>query len=201
MTRIIGGAAGGRPIRTPSGEGTRPTADRVREALFSSLESALGTLYGATLLDVFAGSGAVGLEAASRGAAWVTFVEQERPVAAVISANAAALGFRDIDVRVGPAAVVGAGRPRLVFTVAFFDPPYEVTNESLAQTLTAFADAGWLADGAVAVLERSRRSPRWEWPAGFTADRDRRYGDTILWYGRWEPPREVAVPAPPDEES
>ncbi len=200
MTRIIGGAAGGRSITTPQGDGTRPTADRVREALFSSLESSLGTLHGATFLDVYAGSGAVGLEAASRGASWVTFVERDRAVSSLITANARTLGFDDVDVMPVPAAALGRAQPRVRSTVAFLDPPYDVASDDLAQTLSALAGAGWLAQDAVVVVERSRRSGAWTWPTSFEAERDRRYGDTVLWYGRWRPAHE-GVAVPPDEES
>jgi 16S rRNA (guanine966-N2)-methyltransferase len=188
VTRIIGGVAGGRPIRTPPGDATRPTADRVREALFSSLESTLGTLHGTTFLDVFAGSGAVGLEAASRGASWVTFVERGRAAAGLIGANAKALGFTDVDVMSAPASVLSTAVPRRRFDVVYLDPPYDMSTPVLAKVLTALADGGWLRPGALLVVERSRRSDAWIWPAGFRAVRDRRYGDTVLWYGRWEPP-------------
>jgi 16S rRNA (guanine966-N2)-methyltransferase len=199
VTRIIGGVAGGRTIRTPAGDTTRPTADRVREALFSSLESTLGTLHGTTFLDVFAGSGAVGLEAASRGASWVTFVEQSRPVAALIKTNAGSLGFTDIDVMTVAASALRAGRPPREFTVAFLDPPYDVATEPVAQTLAGLAESGWLAAGAVVVVERSRRSTDWAWPVGFQATRDRRYGDTVLWYGRWERAPEPRSGTPEEE--
>lgn len=201
MTRIIGGVAGGRPIRTPSGDGTRPTADRVREALFSSLEATLGTLHGVAFLDLFAGSGAVGLEAASRGASWVSFVERDRAVAALIAANARALGFGQVDVTCAAAASLLRTPPPRVFDAAFVDPPYDVTQESLWPVLTGLGELGWLTPGAAVVVERSRRSKSWVWPAGIRAGRDRRYGDTVLWYGRFDPRREdSAVPTPLEED-
>src|SRR6476619_8665658 len=98
MTRIIGGTAGGRRIATPRGANTRPTSDRVREALFSAVESWCGSLSGLRFLDLYAGSGAVGLEAWSRGAGVVTLVEQDRRTAALVSANARELGFAKADV-------------------------------------------------------------------------------------------------------
>src|SRR6188472_4251172 len=104
MTRIIGGAAGGRRISTPRGVHTRPTSDRVREALFSAIESWCGSLHGLRFLDLYAGSGAVGLEAWSRGAGVVTLVEQDRRTAALISGNARTLGFPKANVVVGPVA-------------------------------------------------------------------------------------------------
>jgi 16S rRNA (guanine966-N2)-methyltransferase len=177
--------AGGRPIRTPHGDATRPTADRVREALFSSLESILGTLHGHSFLDVFAGSGAVGLEAASRGAEWVTFVERSRQAAALITANAASLGLQATGVMSAPASALATTPPPRRFDVAYLDPPYDMTSRTLSGVLIGLGDGGWLTPGAVVVAERSRRSGDWTWPERFTALRDRRYGDTILWYGRW----------------
>lgn len=201
MTRIIGGVARGRAIRTPPGDSTRPTADRVREALFSSLESVYGTLHGVSLLDVFAGSGAVGLEAASRGASRVTAVERDRAVSALIASNAKTLGLDQVEVVTAAAAALGDRGSRPAFEVAFLDPPYDVPNETLRETLAGLGEAGWLADEATVVVERSRRNPPWIWPAGFLAVRERRYGDTILWYGRWESPhRADAGQARCDEE-
>src|SRR6187431_1390267 len=104
MTRIISGTAGGRRLATPSGPTTRPTTDRVREALFSSIESWCGSLHGLRFLDLYAGSGAVGLEAWSRGAGVVTLVEQDRRTATLISNNARTLGFAKADVVAAPVA-------------------------------------------------------------------------------------------------
>lgn len=185
MTRIIGGTARGRTLRTPVGRATRPTSDRVREALFSSLEATFGTLEAVAFLDAYAGSGAVGLEAASRGASWVTFVERERGAAAVIAANSRALGFPSVAVFSGSASTFAASTPSHAFEVAFLDPPYDVRGEIVASLLSALGGQGWLAPGAVVVVERSRRSDPWEWPVGFQGDRDKRYGDTVLWYGRF----------------
>ncbi|MGI8700763.1 MAG: 16S rRNA (guanine(966)-N(2))-methyltransferase RsmD [Nocardioidaceae bacterium] len=200
MTRIIGGAARGRTLRTPSGGATRPTADRVREALFSSLESTFGALSGVCFLDVFAGSGSVGLEAASRGASWVTLVERDRSVAAGIAANARTLGFTGLEVTAMSAAALSRTPSARSFDVAFLDPPYDVASETLTPILTGLGELGWLSPGAVVVLERSRHSGGWQWPDGFEAGRDRRYGDTVLWYGRFGPPPEEPMPASATEE-
>jgi 16S rRNA (guanine966-N2)-methyltransferase len=189
MTRIIGGVARGRPIRTPPGDGTRPTADRVREALFSSLESSLGSLHGIAFLDVYAGTGAVGLEAASRGAGRVTSVERSRPVAALIAANARTLDLAQVEVLTASASALPPTGGRAAYDVAFLDPPYDEPNAALAEVVSRMAASGWLVTDAIVVVERSRRSPAWAWPEGFSAVRERRYGDTILWYGRWESPR------------
>ena len=202
MTRIIGGVARGRTIRTPPGDATRPTADRVREALFSSLESRYDTLHDVSVLDVYAGSGAVGLEAASRGASRVTAIERDRSASALIRSNARALDLPQVDVLACAASALGGRTPSNPFDVAFLDPPYDVANEELSAILVGLSSAQWLADAATVVVERSRRGAPWSWPAGFRGERERRYGDTVLWYGRWESPhRAVAGEGRPDEES
>jgi 16S rRNA (guanine966-N2)-methyltransferase len=187
VTRIIGGEARGRRIQTPPGDGTRPTSDRVREALFSSIESELGTLRGRAFLDLFAGSGGVGLEARSRGASDVTLVERSPKAATVIRSNAAVLGFDGVDVVVAPVERLRdrpAARPQ--FDVVFADPPYEYADARLARDLSALADGGWLTPRALVVIERDRRS-QWRWPDGFMSVRERAYGETMLWYGHWAP--------------
>lgn len=184
MTRIIGGSVGGRRIKTPTGVSTRPTADRVREALFSALESELGTLAGRALLDVYAGSGAIGLEARSRGASTVTLVESDRAAAALIRANASTLGLDGVHVVTSKAGHWAAGRPvGTAFDVAFLDPPYSLDSDALGELLSLLGTNGWLAAGAVVVLERSSRDGEWSWPAGFAGVRSRKYGETMLWYG------------------
>ena len=112
MTRIIGGSAGGRRIQTPRGVNTRPTSDRVREALFSAIESWCGSLHGLRFLDLYAGSGAVGLEAWSRGAGVVTLVEQDRRTASLIADNARTLGFPKAHVVTAAVAGPSCGLPR-----------------------------------------------------------------------------------------
>ena len=185
MTRIIGGEAGGRRIQTPPGDATRPTSDRVREALFSSIESELGTLHGRRVLDLFAGSGGVGLEARSRGAEKVTLVEKSPRAAAVIRANVAALGFEGVEVVVAAVARLrDRRRAAASFDVVFADPPYEHSVADLANELASLARSGWMSDRALVVVERDRRSS-WAWPDGFERVRERAYGETMLWYGRW----------------
>ena len=182
MTRIIGGSARGRRLRVPAG-GTRPTSDRAREALFSALEAARGGLVGAVVLDLYAGSGAVGLEALSRGAAHVTLIERDARAAAVLRANAAAVGLPGAEV-VADAVEhrLGLAPPRR-YDLVFADPPYAEPVERVHADLAALRERGWLAAGALIVVERAAREP-FEWPAGYTADRDRRYGEAALWYGR-----------------
>jgi 16S rRNA (guanine966-N2)-methyltransferase len=191
MTRIIAGSAGGRRIRTPPGDRTRPTSDRVREALFSALESELDTLVGARLADVYAGSGAVGLEACSRGADHVTFIERAAAVSALIRTNARELGFSSVTV-VCAAAGTATARPPAgpPHDVAFLDPPYSTVAEELGGVLTNMRTSGWLVQGAIVVIERAHRTGEWGWPAEFVPLRSKRYGDTVLWYGRFvSPPR------------
>jgi 16S rRNA (guanine966-N2)-methyltransferase len=183
MTRIIGGSAGGRRLRTPHGDNTRPTSDRVREALFSAIESALGSLSGLRFLDLYAGSGAVGLEAKSRGAGVVTLVEHDRRTASLIRDNAKALGFADVEVVASPVDRALAHEPRAPYDVVFADPPYLLTSEELEDAFVALRDHGWLDPGALMVVERGSRSGELVWPAGFKSNRSKRYGETTLWYG------------------
>ncbi len=183
MTRIIGGFARGRRIETPPGRATRPTADRTREALFSSLESELGSLQGLAVLDLYAGSGAIGLEAVSRGARHATFVEADRRVGALIRRNAAALGMGDVAVVTGRVeSVVSAPPGREPFDVAYVDPPYALQTPAIVTVLERLTGSGWLTDDAVVVVERALAAGEPMWPAGYRLLRRRRYGETILWY-------------------
>lgn len=182
MTRIIGGAAGGRRIHTPRGVTTRPTSDRVREALFSSVESWCGSLHGLRFLDLYAGSGAVGLEAWSRGAGVVTLVESDRRTAALITENARSLGFAKADVVCAPVTSTLARPPSAPYDVVFLDPPYPLDDATVDGDLALLAAEGWLVPGALVVVERSSRSTGPSWPAGFAGTRDKRYGETTLWY-------------------
>lgn len=184
MTRIIAGAAKGRRLQTPTGDQTRPTTDRVREALFSAVESWFGSLEGLRVLDLYAGSGAVGLEAWSRGAEAVTLVESDRRTAALVQANARDLGCRVADVQARSVQAVLAAPPTTAehrVDLVFSDPPYPLTEEALAADLDLLQ--AWLAPDALVVVERSRRSPEPTWPAAITGDRSKRYGETTLWYG------------------
>jgi 16S rRNA (guanine966-N2)-methyltransferase len=187
MTRVIAGAARGRRLAVPPGRGTRPTSDRAREALFSTLASLRGphALAGARVLDLYAGSGAVGLEALSRGAAEVVLVERDRAALTAVRANVATLGLPG-------AQVVAADASRLAATanaappydVVFLDPPYEVPAGTVGEVLAGLAAGGWLATEAVVVVERASRDGDWVWPEGIEAVQDRRYGEATLWYGR-----------------
>jgi 16S rRNA (guanine966-N2)-methyltransferase len=178
VTRIVAGAARGRRLSVPS-RGTRPTADRAREALFSSL----GDVSGLRVLDLYAGSGAVGLEALSRGAAAVTLVEQDRRAAGVIDANIAVVRLAGATVqRTSVERLLAGGNPAEPYDLVFADPPYDVPTEDLAGVLVDGRSHGWVSPGAVVVVERSSRTP-WAWPDGFSGSRERRYGEATLWYG------------------
>jgi 16S rRNA (guanine966-N2)-methyltransferase len=185
VTRIVAGEAGGRRLAVPQGGGTRPTGDRAREALFSSLESQLGGLDGLGFLDLYAGSGAVGLEALSRGARPVLLVESDRRAATVAQDNLRVVALPGASVLVRPAERLGEN-PDAPYDVLFADPPYVLPTDALAAVLTGLADGGWLADDALVVVERGKRDA-WAWPAGFAALRDRKYGEARLWYGHRDP--------------
>jgi 16S rRNA (guanine966-N2)-methyltransferase len=191
MTRVISGAARGRRLKVP-GEGTRPTADRVREALFSAVESRLGSLAGAHVADLYAGSGAVGLEALSRGAAHVLLVERDRRALEVVRANIATVGLRGavalgLDVTRLTAAPPG-GQAAAPYDLVYVDPPYDQADTDVESVLGGLAEHAWLAAGALVLVERSRRGAGFLWPDGYEPERDRQYGDTVvrgaLWYGR-----------------
>ncbi len=187
MTRIIGGAAGGRRLHTPKGVATRPTSDRVREALFSAIESWCGSLSGLRFLDLYAGSGAVGLEAWSRGAGVVTLVEQDRRTAALISDNARQLDFARAEVLTSSVTTALAKVPTAPYDVAFLDPPYPLETRRVDADLAAMVDRQWLVPGAMVVVERSSRSEPITWPEGLVGEREKKYGETMLWYGRAAP--------------
>jgi len=182
MTRLIAGVAGGRRLKVPPA-GVRPTGDRAREGLFNSLGSLLD-LDGAAVLDLYAGSGALGLEALSRGARSVLLVESGARVLPVLRANLAAVGLPGARVAAAPVAAFVAGPPPEPFDLVLADPPYATPAEEVRGVLTALAAGGWLAPGAVAVVERSAREALWDWPTPFTGLRDRRYGEALLRYGR-----------------
>jgi 16S rRNA (guanine966-N2)-methyltransferase len=186
VTRIIGGVAGGRRlvgrVRPPRGT----TSDRAREALFAAVLATLGSLDGAAVLDLYAGSGAVGLEALSRGASRAVLVESDARAVQVIKKNVAAVGLPgaviicdrvDRTLRRGPEQV-----PPCQF--AFADPPYATSEDEVAEVLQMLAGLGWLASAALVVVERDASSGPPPWPPGYASDRSRRYGETTLWYGR-----------------
>jgi 16S rRNA (guanine966-N2)-methyltransferase len=167
----------------PPGRATRPTSDRAREGLFGSVMSEIGSLDGVRWLDLYAGSGAVGLEALSRGAAEVVLVESGPRAAGVIRENIERVGLQG-------ATVVAAGVERYLsgharpFDVVFADPPYALP---VTKILTSLHEGCWLAPGSLVVIERATRSGELSWPDGYLPGKARRYGETMFWYGRLAP--------------
>jgi 16S rRNA (guanine966-N2)-methyltransferase len=189
MARVIAGEAGGRRLAVPDGRDTRPTSDRAREGLFATIVSMTGSLAGARVLDLYAGSGAVGLEALSRGAEHVLLVESGSRAAGVIRDNIEAIGLAGAEVVTGRVERVlargparpGEGRGR--YDVVFADPPYALAAGEVSGMLTLLL-RGWLAPQALVIVERATRSGPVSWPAGFVPDRARRYGEATFWYAR-----------------
>jgi 16S rRNA (guanine966-N2)-methyltransferase len=181
VPRIVAGIAGGRRLAVPAT--ARPTSDRAREALFSTLGGLLD-LAGARVLDLYAGSGAVGLEAVSRGAAGALLVEADARAAATARDNARALGFADrVAVRRDKVERVLAADPE-PYDLVFADPPYALADAALTAVLARLAE-GWLAPGAVLAVERSSRGAGPAWPPRVEPVKERRYGEGTLWYGRF----------------
>ena len=190
MSRIVAGAAGGTSLKSVPGDSTRPTTDRVKEALFSRLES-YDVLTNARVLDLYAGAGSLGIEAASRGARSVLLVELAPKAVAVCQANAGlvnkALRKDLVSVRRGSVdsvldsfAPVPGGSAGKTWDLVFMDPPYPLTNEELAKTLEKVSLV--LDVGATVVVERSTRSAEPIWPAGLVKFADKKYGETRLWF-------------------
>jgi 16S rRNA (guanine966-N2)-methyltransferase len=184
MTRIVAGFAGSLALQVPK-SGTRPTSDRVREAIFSALD-ARDELRGARVLDLFAGSGALGLEAASRGAATVMLVDKSAEAAAVIRSNTSALlkaapkdAKPKVEVRSTAVQTFLAGSGS-TYDLVFIDPPYDVNDDDIREVLRALEHR--LSPHATVCLERSTRSPEPELPAGLILDRRKDYGDTALYW-------------------
>lgn len=188
VTRVIAGIAGGRRIAVPGGRDTRPTSDRTREGLFSTVLSILGSLDDADVLDLYAGSGAVGLEALSRGARSALMIESDPRAARVIRENIAGLGLPGAELiadRVERVLRRTRDRPPGIreFDFVFADPPYALAASAVEQVLVALHAGGRLRAGALVCVERPARGEPLAWPDGFEAERVRRYGDAVLWYG------------------
>lgn len=164
MSRIISGEARGRTIKVPQ-EGTRPTSDRAREGLFSSLQVRFG-FAGQRVLDLFAGSGALGLEAASRGADEVVLVESNPNAVAIIRHNMNVVGHPHVTVEQAKVSDYVPRAPREHFSMVLADPPYDLPDDAVAEMLDALIPL--LADAAAVVIERHRESPETNWPRGFT---------------------------------
>lgn len=194
VTRIISGLVGGRRIHTPPGSGTRPTSDRVREALFSRLEH-LDVVHHANVLDLYAGSGALGLEAASRGARSVLLVESDWAAVAVARKNVAELGLPGVSMRaetVERALLAGPASEHGRCDLVLADPPYDLTEDALGNVLALLVTHGWLSADAFVVVERSARSPEPRWPQCLDSVGERRYGETKMWFADFAGPRGVA---------
>lgn len=186
MTRIIAGTARGRRLEVPA-RGTRPTSDRIREALFSSLDAAVlegGGWGDVVVLDLYAGTGALGLEALSRGAQRAYLVESGRDAIRVLRANIAAVGIDAAVVIPRTVASVIGDPPGPAATLVLADAPYDVPADRLAAELERLARLGWIAPEADIVIERPTRDAGEPLPAGWERLRRRAYGDTTLWYGR-----------------
>ncbi|WP_367320591.1 16S rRNA (guanine(966)-N(2))-methyltransferase RsmD [Streptomyces sp. HUAS ZL42] len=185
MTRVIAGTAGGRRLAVPPGNGTRPTSDRAREGLFSTWQSLLGgPLDGERVLDLYAGSGAVGLEALSRGAGHVLLVEADARATRTLRENVKSLRLPGAEVRAGKAHQIIQTPPAEPYDLVFLDPPYAVPDDDLREILLTLRTEGWLAGEALVTVERSTRGGEFRWPPGFDAIRARRYGEGTFWYGR-----------------
>jgi len=191
VSRIIAGSRRGRPITIPASGKTRPTSDRVREALFSALASWAGTsdgpaeesLAGLSFCDLYAGAGGVGLEAASRGASPVLLVEADSRTAKILTGNVRQLDLSAqvrttrVETLVGQPADAG-------FVVVFADPPYDLGSTAVAAMVGRVVEHGWLDRGGLVVIERSRRSGELEWPAPLDTRWLRRYGETVLHFAQ-----------------
>lgn len=186
--RIIAGRWRGHRLTAPRGRDTRPTSDRVREAIFSSVYSLSGDLVGRTVLDLYAGSGALGLEALSRGAARVVFVESDRRAAAVIAENIGTVGAdrteaKVVQANVNPGLPARLGSVRASLLLA--DPPYRIEPTEFSHVLEGLVAAGVIEAGALVVYEHAAAAEM-VWPSGFSAEADRRYGDTAVSFAIYE---------------
>ena len=192
MTRIVAGSAKGRTLAVPK-SGTRPTSEHVREALFSRLDH-MNVLEGATVLDLFAGTGALGLEALSRGAARATLVEKASAAARVASANVRATGLPARVVTADVRAYLGARSGEALTgenDLVFIDPPYDIPEGDMTTVLSALAP--WVGPDSLIVVERSTRAPAPTWPPFLVLEDTRAWGETVAYF--------AGPPLPKDEES
>jgi 16S rRNA (guanine966-N2)-methyltransferase len=181
--RIVGGRLSGRALLAPSSRAIRPTSERLRESIFDILAHRFpGSIEGARVIDLFAGSGALGLEALSRGAAFALLVDDGAEARALLRANVEALGLGGVTrIWRADATKLGAAPAGAPFTLAFLDPPYGKQLAGIA--LAALAAGGWLAEGALCVVEEAAKAEVAA-PAGFAAADERRYGDTKIMFLR-----------------
>ena len=193
MSRIIAGSRGGQRIAMPTGDRARPTTDRVREALFSAIAAWAGraaepveqSLFGMAFCDLYAGSGAVGLEAASRGATRVLLIERDPRTAQLCRRNAEALGLA-VDVVISSVEQILKKPPSRPFDIVFADPPYELDAATVSAQIEQLVGTSWVDRGSLIVVERSRRTPQLVWPDAAAKRWSRAYGETILCFGALE---------------
>lgn len=186
VTRIVAGSLGGRRLQVPQ-RGTRPTSERVREAVFNSLEAMLD-LDGARVLDLYGGSGAMGLEALSRGAEHALFIESDRRAADTLRGNIRSLGQqRSAAVAVVKAESALAAPADAPYDAVLADPPYALTGAHLREVLEGLVTGGWVAPGSIVVMEQSTRGEPWEWPEPLRQTRLRRYGETVVYWAVHDP--------------
>ena len=188
--RIIAGVAKGRNLGTVA-QATRPTSDRAREGLFSSLSSEFGTFEGLRVLDLFAGSGAIGLESLSRGATLVHVVEKDEQAIKTIEAN------YELVKKSNPAGkfqIFGMSverflndQPREKYHLVYIDPPYEFSNQGVEDILSKLHDDNFLSSDAFIAVERNTRLDQFIWPDAFTPARERNYGQASIYYGNFQP--------------
>ena len=181
MTRIVAGHFRGRRLVTPAGTATRPTSERVREAVFARLDH-LGVLAGARVLELYCGSGSLGLEALSRGAASLVLVDVAKAATTAATRNVQTLGSENVQVVTADAARFLARRPTGAFDVVLLDPPYDLPEARLAEVLDALDAPGVLAPQALVVLERATRSGQPRWPRAWADAEAKRYGETTVWF-------------------
>lgn len=188
MTRVIAGQHKGRTLKVPQSV-TRPTSSRVREAIFSSVEHSHNGMAGLNVLDLFSGSGALALEAISRGATYALMLEHDPKALAAIKENISTLKIRNARVQGGELFNhLKSDQPENAFDVVFADPPYSLPDEKITLLLEVLAQRGWLAADALIVIERDKYSD-FMWPHNFNDISQRTYGDTVVWYGRYSQKR------------
>jgi 16S rRNA (guanine966-N2)-methyltransferase len=188
--RIIAGVAKGRNLGTVA-QATRPTSDRAREGLFSSLSSEFGTFEGLRVLDLFAGSGAIGLESLSRGATLVHVVEKDEQAVKTIEAN------HELVKKSNPAGklqIFGMSverflndQPREKYHLVYIDPPYDFSNQGVEDILSKLHDNDFLSSDAFIAVERNARLDQFIWPDAFIPARERNYGQATIYYGNFQP--------------
>ena len=188
--RIIAGSAKGRILVTPAGV-TRPTSDRTREGIFSALESEIGTCEGIEFLDLYGGTGAVGLEALSRGAANVVIIEKDVKAASVCKANYELVK----NVTTGRFAVLRMSVDAYLemdsaknssFDVIYLDPPYDFPNATIEKVLSKIIESKILKSGGMLIVERSTRTPAFAWPEAVSAIKERKYGEGTVYFANFE---------------